>query len=82
MAEESSSEKTARLERRLLEEVVRGNKRQVAPFSRQKPKATPEQPGLKSGKDYGRRCRRSIPEKVDEVIEVPLLQPVRIVVGR
>jgi transposase len=88
VAEESSSEKIARLERqiealqaenerlrRLLEEAVRGNKRQAAPFSRQKSKANPQTPGRKPGKDYGRRCRRPIPAKVDEVIEVPLLQP-------
>lgn len=87
MAEESSSEKIARLEReiealktenerlrRLVEEAVRASKRQAAPFSCQKPKANPKTPGRKSGKDYGRRCRRPIPKKVDEVIEVPLLQ--------
>jgi len=87
VAEENSSEKIARLERqiedlkaenerlrRLLEEAVRASKRQAAPFSRQKPKANPQTPGRKSGKDYGRRCRRPIPERVDEVIEVPLLQ--------
>jgi len=86
VAEESSSEKIARLEREiealkaenqrlrhLLEEAIRAGKRQAAPFSRQKPKANPNTPGRKSGKDYGRHCRRPIPKSVDEVIEVPLL---------
>jgi len=58
--------------RRLLEEALRASKRQAAPFSRHKPKAQPQKPGRKSGQKYGRRCRRPIPERIDEVVEVPL----------
>ena len=58
--------------RRLLEEVLRASKRQAAPFSRHKPKAQPQKPGRKRGQKYGRRCRRPVPERIDEVVEVPL----------
>ena len=58
--------------RRLLEEALRASKRQAAPFSRHKPKAQPQKPGRKSGPKYGRRCRRPVPERIDEVVEVPL----------
>jgi len=58
--------------RGLLEEALRASKRQAAPFSRHKPKAQPQKPGRKSGQKYGRRCRRPVPERVDEVVEVPL----------
>lgn len=58
--------------RRSLEEALRAAKRQAAPFSRRNPKAHPQKPGRKAGSQYGRRCRRPLPEKVDEVIEVPL----------
>ena len=88
MAQETDSEKIARLERKIeelqaenerlrraLEEALRGAKRQAAPFSRRNPQAQPQKPGRKAGKDYGRRCRREIPDRVDEVVEVPL--PVR-----
>lgn len=56
----------------LLEEAQRAAKRQAAPFSRRNPKAHPKKPGRKAGSQYGRRCRRPIPEQVDEVIDVPL----------
>ena len=85
MAQETDSEKIARLEReierlqaeverlrRALEEALRAAKRQAAPFSRRQPKANPQKPGRKAGLDYGRRCRREIPDRVDEVVEVPL----------
>jgi transposase len=85
VAEETSAEKIARLEReievlkkenarlqRLLEEALRAVKRQAAPFSRQNPKAAPDKPGRKPGKKYGRPYRRPVPDQVDEVIEVPL----------
>ena len=85
MAEEHTAEEIARLKqeievlkkenerlRRLLEEALRAGKRQAAPFSRQKPKAHPQKPGRKSGKQYGRRYRRPLPDTVDEVVEVPL----------
>jgi transposase len=58
--------------RRALEEALRVGKRQAAPFSRREPKADPQKPGRKAGKKYGRRCRRPIPEQVDEIVEVPL----------
>lgn len=86
MAEENSAEKIARLEReievlksenerlrRALEEALRASKRQAAPFSRQKPKAQPQVPGRKPGKAYGHRCRRPIPNNIDEIVEVPLV---------
>ena len=85
MAEESIAEEIAQLRRenqelkaenerlrRLLEEALRASKRQAAPFSRHKPKAQPQKPGRKSGQKYGRRCRRPVPERIDEVVEVPL----------
>lgn len=85
MTEESDSEKIARLEReneglraeierlrRALEEALRAVKRQAAPFSRRHPQAHPQKPGRKAGKDYGRCCRREIPDSVDEVVEVSL----------
>lgn len=74
--EQSNQELRAEVERlkRLLEEALRTAKRQAAPFSRRNPKAHPHKPGRKTGSQYGRRCRRPIPEKVDEVIEVPLPQ--------
>ncbi len=85
MAEENIAEEIARLKRenqelkaenerlrRLLEEALRTSKRQAAPFSRQKPKAHPQKPGRKGGQKYGRRCRRPVPERIDEVLEAPL----------
>jgi transposase len=85
VAEETSAEKIARLEheiealkkenarlQRLWEEALRAVKRQAAPFSRQNPKAAPEKPGRKPGKKYGRPYRRTVPDPVDEIIEVPL----------
>jgi transposase len=85
VAEENIAEEIAQLKRenqelkaenerlrRLLEEALRTSKRQAAPFSRQKPKAHPQKPGRKPGQKYGRRCRRPVPERIDEVLEVPL----------
>ena len=85
MAEENIAEEFAQLRRenqelkaenerlrRLLEEALRASKRQAAPFSRHNPKAQPRKPGRRSGQEYGRRCRRPIPQPVDDVIEVPL----------
>jgi len=85
VAEENIAEEMAQLRREnqelkaenerlrgLLEEALRASKRQAAPFSRHKPKAQPQKPGRKSGQKYGRRCRRPVPERVDEVVEVPL----------
>ena len=85
VAEENTTEKLAQLERkvealerenerlrRLLEEALRAGKRQAAPFSRQEPKADPQKPGRKAGKQYGCRYSRPLPEHVDEIIEVLL----------
>src|SRR2546427_6849585 len=85
MAQETDSEKIARLEReiqelraenerlrRSLEKALRAAKRQAAPFSRRRLKAHPGKPGRKAGADYGTHSRREIPDQVDEVVEVPL----------
>jgi transposase len=67
-----------RLERRVeelmraLEEAQRAGKRQAAPFSRRAPKAHPARPGRKAGAQYGRRCRRAIPETIDQTLEAAL----------
>ena len=58
--------------RRALEEALRSAKRQAAPFSRRQPKAHPQKPGRKAGPKYGRRCRRPLPQHIDEIVEVPL----------
>ena len=58
--------------KRQLAEAQRANKRQAAPFSRGPRKSDPQRPGRKPGAAYGRRYRKAIPEKVDEVISVPL----------
>jgi transposase len=58
--------------RRALEEALRSAKRQAAPFSRRQPKAHPQKPGRKAGQKYGRRCRRPLPQHIDEIVEVPL----------
>jgi transposase len=54
-----------------LEEAQRANKRQAAPFSRGRRKSNPKPPGRKSGKAYGQRHSKAIPEQVNEVIAVP-----------
>jgi transposase len=56
--------------RRAVEEALRSAKRQAAPFSRRQPKAHPQKPGRKTGKKYGRRCRRPLPQQIDEIVEV------------
>lgn len=68
----------AELERRLaevlrkLEEAQRAQKRQAAPFSKGPPKPDPKPRGRKPGNDYGIKAHRPPPEKVDEIIPVPL----------
>jgi transposase len=57
---------------RALEEAQRAGKRQAAPFSRRGPEAHPAKPGRKAGAKYGRRCRRPIPRKVDQILEAEL----------
>ena len=54
-----------------LEQALRANKRQAAPFSRGTRKANPKPPGRKSGKAYGTHRRKHLPDQVDEVIAVP-----------
>jgi transposase len=49
----------------------RASKRQAAPFSKGEPQADPKRPGRKSGKAYGMKAHRPVPETVDEEIEVP-----------
>lgn len=85
MQQETDAEKITRLERvieelkaenerlrRALEEALRTAKRQAAPFSRRPPKAHPARPGRKAGRSYGRCGRRPVPERIDEVVDVPL----------
>ncbi|MGB8030341.1 MAG: IS66 family transposase [Terracidiphilus sp.] len=83
--QESDAEKIARLEhritqleaenerlRRAWEEALRAANRQAAPFSCRHPKAHPAKPGRKPGTAYGRRCRRAVPARIDERIDVLL----------
>ena len=58
--------------RRELEAALRATKRQAAPHSRGRAKASPKRPGRKSGRRYGRQACRPVPARVDEHIEVPL----------
>src|SRR5947199_7505592 len=58
--------------RKLLEEALRSLKRQAAPFSKGKPKSNPKRPGRKKGSNYGSRAFRTVPDRVDEEIPVPL----------
>jgi hypothetical protein len=55
-----------------LDEARRVGKRQAAPFAKQPPKAEPKKPGRKPGKDYGTKVHRPLPERIDEIHEVPL----------
>ncbi len=57
-----------------LEEARRANKRQAAPFSRdkRKPDCERKRPGRKPGADHGRHGHRTPPESPDEEITVPL----------
>ena len=85
MVQESDAEKIARLERRIaqleaeneqlrrpLEEALRASKRQAAPFSRRRPKAHPAKPGRKARTAYERCCRRPVPPRIDQRINMPL----------
>lgn len=63
-------EENEQLKRR-LEEAQRATKRQAAPFSRGTRKQQPRRPGRKSGAAYGTRHGKSLPDHVDEVIDVP-----------
>ena len=55
-----------------LDQALRANKRQAAPFSRGRRNPKPKRPGRKAGQAYGSHRRKHIPEQVDEVIAVPL----------
>ncbi len=62
-------------EKRLLariDELERAGKRQASPFSKGDPKQKPKTPGRKPGKEYGTRCFRAKPDRIDEEIDVPL----------
>ncbi|OFW26310.1 MAG: hypothetical protein A3H27_00225 [Acidobacteria bacterium RIFCSPLOWO2_02_FULL_59_13] len=85
MTQETESEKIARLEREIerlqaenerlrqaLEEALRTAQQQALPFSRRHLQAHPQKPGRKAGPDFGRPRRREIPDRVEEVVEVPL----------
>lgn len=56
--------------REQLAEAQRASKRQAAPFSKGLPKPDPKRPGRKSGKQYGVKARRPVPDHVDETHQV------------
>jgi transposase len=58
--------------RKRLDEAVRAEKRQAAPFSKGEPKKEPKKPGRKPGNKYGNRAFRARPERIDKVVDVPL----------
>ena len=47
----------------LLEKATRAGKRQAAPFSKGPPQEKPKKPGRKSGKKYGLKAYRPLPEQ-------------------
>lgn len=55
-----------------LEAAERAGKRQAAPFSKGSPKPGPHTPGRRPGAEYGAPARRTVPEHVDETLEVEL----------
>lgn len=57
--------------RKALDEERRAGKRQAGPFSRNNPKSDPKKPGRKGGSEYGAVSHRSMPEKIDQTVEVP-----------
>ncbi len=64
--------RVAQLEQ-FVDKTTRASKRQAAPFSKGPPKEKPEKPGRKSGKKYGLKAHRPLPEQEpDEVIDVSL----------
>lgn len=58
----------------LLEAERRANKRQAAPFSKDRLKKKPKKPGRKAGDDYGNKGHRPPPpaDHIDETHEAPL----------
>jgi transposase len=55
-----------------LQRTRRAGKRQAAPFSKGKLKKRPKRPGRKPGAAYGKKARRAVPSRVDEVVEAEL----------
>src|SRR5262245_4268826 len=55
-----------------LEAAQRASKRQAAPFSRGKRKASGQPPGRRSGEQHGRHAHRQALEHVDEEVEAEL----------
>lgn len=55
-----------------LAEALRAQRRQAAPFSKGPPEEHPRRRGRKPGPDYGKSACRAPPERVDEIIPVPL----------
>ena len=53
-----------------LETARRAAKRQAAPFSKGAPNPCPRRPGRKPGRAYGPRAWRTVPDHVDEVVDV------------
>ena len=70
--------KNKRLKKRIerleqhLEKARRAIHRQAAPFSKGEPKAAPKTPGRKAGSDYGEPSFRPVPQRIDQVLPVPL----------
>lgn len=60
--------------RRELDAALRAGKRQAGPFAKGQPKAIPNKPGRKAGKNYGTKARRQppSPEQIDEIHEAQL----------
>jgi transposase len=60
--------------RRQLDDALRAGKRQAGPFAKGPPKAHPNKPGRKPGKDYGTKAHRQPPppDQIDEVHEASL----------
>jgi transposase len=59
------------LERRLAE-ALRAQRRQAAPFSKGPPQEHPHLRGRKAGPCYGAKTFRAAPERIDEILPVPL----------
>jgi hypothetical protein len=58
--------------RKDMELAQRAARRQAAPFSRGQLKSHPKSPGRKPRAAYGQNHRRSIPEQLDQEIQVPV----------
>jgi transposase len=58
--------------RSALAEAQRAGKRQAAPFSKGRPTSCPRRPGRRPGRHYGPKAFRPPPERVHEIVPVPL----------